>query len=79
MVDLFTKVPYDLLMGTRSSKKKQPSVIYPKELAAMSRKGMLRGPFVYLKGRWVTRGQRKVLASFQVDVDLSVEKRKGLS
>jgi GT2 family glycosyltransferase len=79
MVDLFTKVPYDLLMGTRASKKKQPSLIYPKELAALSRKGMLRGPFVYLKGRWITRGQRKVLALLQVDGNLSVEKGESVS
>jgi GT2 family glycosyltransferase len=79
VIDLFTKVPYDLFMSTRSFKKKQPSIIYPKELAAMSRKGMLRGPFIYLKGRWITRGQRKVLASFQVVEDVSVGKGSSVS
>ncbi len=80
VIDLFTKVPYDLFMSMKSLKKKRPtSVIYPKELAAMSYKGMWRGPFVYLKGRWITRGQRKALTSFQVEGNGSVEKGRSVS
>jgi GT2 family glycosyltransferase len=79
MLDLLTKVPYDLFMHMRSSQKKQSSVIYPKELATMSRKGMVRGPFIYLKGRWMTRGHCKALAVFHVEEDVSVEKGSSVS
>ncbi len=81
LLDLFTKIPYDLLTNrsSRPRKSKQQSTVYPKELATMSRKGMLRGPFVYLKSRWVTRGQRKALTTFGVDAASQVKKGKLVS
>ena len=81
LLDLFTKIPYDLLTNRsgRPLKSKQQPAMYPKELAIMARKGMLRGPFIYLKSRWVTRGQRKALAAFEAGAASQREKGKLVS
>lgn len=81
LLDLFTKVPYDLLTSRseRPPKSEQQTTTYPKELAIMARKGMVRGPFVYLKSRWVTRGQRKALTTSEVATASYVKKGKLVS
>jgi GT2 family glycosyltransferase len=85
LLDLCIKVPYNILndllvnRSNRTQKGKQQAATYPKELAMMSRKGMLRGPFVYLKSRWVTRGQRQALTASEVDAASYVKKGKLVS
>ncbi len=41
------------MLSSRSEKNQKKSVHFPKELSSLERKGMLQGPFLYLKGRWI--------------------------
>lgn len=43
------------IFSPRSGKNQKKSVHFPKELTHLERTGMLRGPFLYLKGRWRMR------------------------
>jgi GT2 family glycosyltransferase len=85
LLDLCIKVPYALLhdlltnRSDHTQKSKQHATAYLKELATMARKGMLRGPFAYLKSRWVTRGQRQALTAPEVDATSYVKKGKLVS
>jgi GT2 family glycosyltransferase len=51
---LITLIPYGLffILSPRSEKNKKKSSQFPKELARLEIKGMLRGAFLYIKGRW---------------------------
>lgn len=40
------------IFSPRSGKNQKKSVDFPRELTGLERRGMLRGPFLYLKGRW---------------------------
>lgn len=55
------KVPYGLyyVFSKRSAKNKRLSSNYPVELTRLERRGMLVGPYLYLKDRWRTRGTRR--------------------
>jgi GT2 family glycosyltransferase len=60
-VDFLTKVPYDLLRLrlTRPPREKQPAPSYPRELIMLFRRGMLRGPFLYLWSRGSAYARRR--------------------
>jgi len=53
LFELVTKVPYGLLfiLSTRSPKNQKKQNHYPKELTRLEFKGMLHGPFIYLRRR----------------------------
>jgi GT2 family glycosyltransferase len=57
LFDLVAKVPYGLFftLSTRSPKNSKKSMHYPKELTSTELKGMLYGPFAYLRSRWAIR------------------------
>jgi glycosyltransferase involved in cell wall biosynthesis len=61
LIDLFTKVPYDLFRNrlARSLRGEVESTYYPGELSTLLRKGMLYGPFAYIWSRWKIRSLRK--------------------
>ncbi len=65
LFDLVSKLPYGLffMLNVRSPKNSQKSQNYPKELTMLERKGMLYGPFAYLRSRWAIRHPRKIAAS----------------
>lgn len=42
------------ILSSRSEKNQKKSAHFPPELTGLERKGMLRGPFLYIKGRWRT-------------------------
>ncbi|HZO75281.1 MAG TPA: glycosyltransferase family 2 protein [Ktedonobacteraceae bacterium] len=52
LLDLCTKVPYDLLIS-RADQKQPKSLSYPKELSNLQVKGMLYGPIAYLQSWWI--------------------------
>ena len=62
LFDFVVKVPYGLFfaLSSRSPRNSKKSAHYPKELTALELKGMLYGPFAYLRSRWTTYHRRKV-------------------
>jgi len=60
-LDLVAKLPYGLffILSARSPKNSKKSENYPQELTMLERKGMLYGPFAYVRGRWAVRNARK--------------------
>ena len=56
LLDLCTKVPYDLLIA-KIDQKQPKSLSYPKELRSLQVKGMLYGPIAYFQSRWIERKQ----------------------
>src|SRR6266487_1701908 len=63
LLNLITKVPYGLYftLSARSPKNRKKSMHYPKELTRLELKGMVYGPFAYIRSRWATRNARKAL------------------
>ncbi len=61
LLDLVTKLPYGLffILSARSPKNSKKSENYPKELTMLEQKGMLYGPFAYVRSRWAIRDARK--------------------
>jgi hypothetical protein len=61
LLDLVTKLPYGLffILSARSPKNSKKSENYPQELTLLERKGMLYGPFAYVRSRWAIRKARK--------------------
>jgi len=61
LLDLVTKLPYGLffILSARSPKNSKKSENYPQELTMLERKGMLYGPFAYMRSRWAIRNARK--------------------
>jgi GT2 family glycosyltransferase len=57
LFDFITKVPYGLYftLGARSPKNRKKSRAYPRDLTMVELKGILYGPFAYLRSQWVTR------------------------
>jgi glycosyltransferase involved in cell wall biosynthesis len=57
LIDLFTKVPYALLLSRSAAapKKDKSQASYPPELSALTRRGLVFGPFAYVWGRYVMR------------------------
>jgi O-antigen biosynthesis protein len=57
---MIMRVPYSLffVLSGRSTKNQQKSPHFPEELADLEKKGMLRGPFLYLKG-WLKHRDKK--------------------
>lgn len=57
LFELIAKVPYGLffILSSRSPKNRKRSKDFPKELTALERKGMLCGPFAYVRSRWEAR------------------------
>jgi GT2 family glycosyltransferase len=53
LLELVTKLPYGLffMLSTRSPKNQKKLLHYPKELTMLERKGMLQGPYIYLRRR----------------------------
>ncbi|MFL5660040.1 MAG: glycosyltransferase [Ktedonobacteraceae bacterium] len=51
---IITLIPHGLflILSSRSDKNRKKSTQFPKELTRLERKGMLRGPSLYIKGRW---------------------------
>ena len=54
LLELTMKIPYGLIftLSARSPRNQKKSLHYPEELTKLEIKGMLRGPFVYLRKRW---------------------------
>jgi len=54
LFDLVSKLPYGLffMLSARSPKNRKKSENYPRELTMLERKGMLYGPFAYVRSRW---------------------------
>jgi GT2 family glycosyltransferase len=65
LLDLATKLPYGFffLLSTRSPKNKKKRKDYPRDLTMSEVRGMLYGPFTYLRRRWAMRDGRKVFAT----------------
>jgi GT2 family glycosyltransferase len=63
--DFLPRLPYCffLAFGKNSGKNKKKQVDYPKELSMLEVKGMVRGPFVYLRRRWKLAGSCKGTSS----------------
>lgn len=61
LFSLIVKVPYGLffILSSRSPKNRKRSKDYPKDLIILERKGMLYGPFAYLRSRWEMRKLRR--------------------
>ncbi len=57
LFSILAKVPYGLffILSTRSTKNSKRSRDYPRDLITLERRGMLSGPFAFLRGRWETR------------------------
>ncbi len=57
LFNLVAKVPYGLffILSSRSPKNRKQSKDYPEDLILLERKGMLYGPFAYLRCRWEMR------------------------
>ncbi|HLG61263.1 MAG TPA: glycosyltransferase [Ktedonosporobacter sp.] len=58
LLDLCTKVPYDLLIA-KADQKQPKSLSYPKELHNLQIKGMLYGPIAFFHSRWIERKQEE--------------------
>jgi GT2 family glycosyltransferase len=61
LLDVAAKIPRGLVyaLSTRSPKNSRKRHDYPRELTTIELKGMLHGPFAYLRGRRQTRHMRK--------------------
>lgn len=59
------RIPHGLryALSPRSPKNRRKSTDYSRELTSIERKGMLFGPFAYLRGRWRSRKSRRRIAS----------------
>jgi GT2 family glycosyltransferase len=59
--DIAAKIPHGLVyaLSTRSPKNSRKRQDYPRELTRLELKGMLHGPFAYIRGRGQTRHMRK--------------------
>lgn len=57
LFQILIRIPKGLsfILSSRSEKNQKKSTHFPKELTDLERKGMLRGPYLYLKGRWKNR------------------------
>lgn len=57
LFQILIRVPKGLafILSSRSEKNQKKSTHFPQELTGLERKGMLRGPYLYLKGRWKIR------------------------
>ena len=65
LFDILANVPYGLffILSFRSPKNRKKSKNYPQELNTLERKGMLYGPFAYVRSRWEMRKlSRRTLA-----------------
>ncbi len=64
LFDLIPKLPYGLVftLSARSPKNSKKSAHYPKDLTMVELKGMLYGPFAYLRSRRAMRTDRRRLA-----------------
>ena len=65
LFDILAKVPYGLffILSSRSPKNSKKSKNYPQELSALERKGMVYGPFAYVRSRWgIRKLARRTLA-----------------
>ncbi|HZT05861.1 MAG TPA: glycosyltransferase family 2 protein [Chloroflexota bacterium] len=53
-IDMLRKLPFglDYLFSPRSRKNRRKSPNYPRELTMIELKGMMDGPFAYVRGRW---------------------------
>src|SRR5205807_11099 len=60
MLKIGLLVPQGLffILSSRSEKNQKKTASFPEELTRLERKGMLRGPLLYLKGRWKIRALR---------------------
>ncbi len=65
LLDFISKVPYGLYftLSTRSPKNRKKSTLYPRELTRVELKGMLYGPFAYLRSRRSTRDARRMFSN----------------
>lgn len=63
LFDLLPKVPRGLYyaLNAQSPKNIKKQADYPRELTNIERRGMLYGPFAYLRSRWQSRIRRKQL------------------
>ena len=75
LFDLIRKLPYGLFftLSARSPKNSKKSTQYPKELTVLELKGMLFGPFAYVRSRWTVRNA-KITSSTEVHSALALEK-----
>lgn len=80
LLDLITKVPFGLffILNSRSSKNSKKSPHYPKELTILERKGMLYGPFAYVRSGWEMSKLFKTLTLDERHAVTSVEGSSGL-
>jgi GT2 family glycosyltransferase len=67
LLDVAARIPHGLVyaLSSRSPKNMRKLVDYPRELTTIERKGMLYGPYAYLRGRWQTRKITKQLGSLE--------------
>jgi GT2 family glycosyltransferase len=59
-LDVAVRIPHGLVyaLSPRSPKNRRKRVDYPRELTTLEQKGMLYGPFAYMRSRWQTRTMR---------------------
>jgi GT2 family glycosyltransferase len=65
LFDFVAKVPYGLYfaLSARSPKNSKKSRNYPEELTMLELKGMLYGPFAYVRSRWAVRNAQGYCAN----------------
>ncbi len=75
LLDLILKLPYCLffILSSRSPKNSKKGENYPKELTALELKGMLYGPFAYMRSRWAVHNT-KIIASTEMRSTIALEK-----
>lgn len=75
LFDLIPKLPYGLffILSGRSPKNSKKSAHYPKALTTLELKGVLYGPFAYMRSRWTVHNA-KIPASTEVPSALALEK-----
>ncbi len=75
LFDLIPKLPYGLVftLSARSPKNSKKLENYPKELTVLELKGMLYGPFAYVRSRWTVRNA-KITTSTEVHSALALKK-----
>ncbi len=61
LFDIISRIPYGLffILSSRSTKNSKKLLDYPKELTALEHKGMLYGPFAYVRSRLQIRKIRR--------------------
>ncbi len=76
LLDFVTKLPYGLFFtfSSRSPKNNKKSAHYPNDLTWIELKGMLYGPFAYIRSRWMLRNTRKTFESVGKCLALPIEK-----